>query len=178
MVAEVEFWFMSFMNVSLGLFWKIVVCSTAFRSCTISMCNDSNILIQIWVRSFWIWVFREMDWWKSWKTPMKIHGWFKLGTFTFQPPEIGSEWNSHPSICWKSHRGKNRTFGGFLNKPLLPSRGYPESLYSISICDVCQRSPPRCSMIKGKMWVFGEYHPGSLFSENLPRLKSWNITHT
>lgn len=128
MVGEVEFWVMSFMNVSSGLFWKIGFCSTAFRSCTISMCNDSNILIQIWVCSFWIWVFPKMDWWKFMENTLcKIHGWFKLGTFTFQPPRnwIGGNSHLHPSVG--SSTTRNRTFGA-PERTLLPSRGYPESL--------------------------------------------------
>ena len=55
---------------------------------------------------------------------MKIHGWFKLGTFTFQAPEIGSETAIHPYLG--SPTGET---GPLLDlRTLLPSRGYPESL--------------------------------------------------
>ena len=64
----------------------------------------------------------------SWKTPMKIHGWCFAGNLHLStPPKLDrSETAIHPYVG--SPTGENRTFGGFLKKPLLPSRGYPESL--------------------------------------------------
>lgn len=95
----------------------------------------------------------------------------------FNPPKLDrSETAIHPYVGSPTGEKTGPLADSWTN-PSFP-QGVILKVYSISICDVCQRSPPRCSMIKGKMWVFGEYHPGSLFSENLPRLKSWNITHT
>jgi len=74
---------------------------------------------------------------------MKIHGWFMPGTFTKPtPPRLDRSETAISIRMLEVPPGETGPLADSWKNPSVP-QGVILKVYSISICDVCQRSPPR-----------------------------------